>query len=622
MRIFASPFAHRDLAGPLRPPLPPAAPMVLLTRMTILCDQTLQFLLHDVFSVESLTSLPHFSDHDRTTIDSYLSQIRQFSRASLLPAYRPFDEHVPTFDGTRVHTHPDLPSLYRQLSDLGVLTSVRSYSVGGSQLPFTVFSASLLYLYGANLHVSGFAGLTSSAAHLIESFGTPHLCDTYMSKMYSGEWTGTMALTEPHAGSSLGDLSTTATPSSDGSHHLLRGSKIFISGGDNSFSENIVHLALARIDGAPPGTRGISLFVVPQKRLNEDGQLEDNDVTTTGTVHKLGWRGLPSVMLSFGDRSDCRGYLVGEPHQGLRYMFQMMNEARIGVGVGATATASASYLCSLQYSQDRTQGRSLTAPRSDAPVPLVAHPDVRRMLLSQKAIVEGSMALVLAASRYSDLALHSQDESERERSQQLLDLLTPIVKTFPSEHGFAATSLSVQIHGGYGYTSEYLPEAYLRDQKLNSIHEGTTQIQALDLLGRKVMRDGGASLLLLAKEISAAIAAARSSSSLDAALPNALEASLGHVQRATTHLAAFAESPDRLMAPATFYLDMLSRIVVAWQWLLMLNALDASHPAPFVDGKRRAAQYWFTYELPHVSLLADSICSDDDSFLDISPESF
>lgn len=590
--------------------------------MTILCDRTLQFLLHDVFSVESLTSLPYFADHDRTTFDSYLAQVRQFSRASLLPAFRSFDEDAPTFDGTRVLTHPDLPQLYRQLSELGVLTSVRSYDVGGSQLPFTVFSASLLYLYGANLHVSGFAGLTSSAAHLIETFGTPHLQDTYMSKMYSSEWTGTMALTEPHAGSSLGDLSTTATPSADGSHHLLRGSKIFISGGDNSFSENIVHLALARIDGAPAGTRGISLFVVPQKRLNAEDQLEDNDVSTTGTVHKLGWRGLPSVMLSFGERSDCHGYLVGEPHHGLRYMFQMMNEARIGVGVGATATASASYLCSLQYAQERTQGRSLTAPRADSPVSLVAHPDVRRMLLSQKSIVEGSMALVLAASRYSDLALHSQDDPERQRSHKLLDLLTPIVKTFPSEYGFDATSLSVQIHGGYGYTTEYLPEAYLRDQKLNSIHEGTTQIQALDLLGRKVMRDGGASLLLLAQEISTAIAAARTSSFVDAAWADSLEASLGHVQRATAHLASFAEAPDRLMAPATFYLDMLSRVVVAWQWLLMLSALNSSHSDAFADGKRRAAQYWFAYELPRVSLIADSICSDDDSFLDISPESF
>jgi butyryl-CoA dehydrogenase len=352
----------------------------------------------------------------------------------------------------------------------------------------------------------GFVGLTVGAGHLIEAFGTDELKERFMTKMYAGEWTGTMALTEPQAGSSLGDITTSATPTDDG-YYLIKGSKIFISGADHGITENVVNLALARIDGAPDGTKGISLFAVPRLR-EEGGSLVSNDVTVAGLIHKIGWRGLPSLALEFGDEGDCRGWLVGEPNQGLRYMFQMMNEARIMIGVNGAATASAAYHEALSYALDRKQGRQLGA-RGGEQVSIIEHADVRRMLLRQKAIVEGSFALLGTVARYADISEQGASDEERERAGLLLNLLTPIAKTFPAERGFEANVLAIQVHGGYGYTSEYLPEAYMRDQKLNTLHEGTNAIQSMDLLGRKVMSKGGAPLRALAEEIGSTIARGR-----------------------------------------------------------------------------------------------------------------
>ena len=589
--------------------------------MTIACDRTVDFLLYDLLKVQDLVTLPHFADHDRDTFEMFLASARKLSRDVLLPCYREFDVDTPTYDGKRVTTHPKMESIYAQLTDLGMLTAVRSYDVGGAQLPFSVFSAALLYLYGANLNAAGFAGLTLSAGHLIENFGSDALRETYMKKMYAGEWTGTMALTEPHAGSSLGDLTTTATLTVEG-HYLMRGSKIFISGGDNSFRDNIVHLALGRIDGGPAGTGGISLFVVPQKRVADDGTLVDNDVATTGVVHKLGWRGLPSVMLGFGEREYCHGYLVGAPHHGLRYMFQMMNEARVGVGLGAVATASAAYQEAIAYAKDRTQGRTLRQKSTAPQTAIIDHDDVKRMLLKQKSIIEGGLALVLTAAKYSDLAEHDDDEDRRGRSRALIDLLTPVVKTFPSERGFDANVLAVQIHGGYGYTSEYLPEAWLRDQKLNTIHEGTTGIQGLDLLGRKVMRTQGASLVLLGEEIAADIAAAKALDD-DVLSRNgaALEAAWADLVATTMALGERAGDLSAMMRHSTLYLELFGTVVIAWQWLRMTTCLHGRVDL-FAEGKRRASQYWFVYELPHVATGYAILRSGDDAFSAMENDAF
>jgi butyryl-CoA dehydrogenase len=428
-----------------------------------------------------------------------------------------------------------------------------------------------------------------------------------------------MALTEPHAGSSLGDLVTSAVPAAD--HYLLKGAKIFISGGDQDLTENIVHMVLARIAGAPSGTKGISLFLVPARRP-EGSHLVPNDVRVTGMIHKIGWRGLPSLVLSLGDDNDCRGWLVGEPHRGLAYMFQMMNEARIMVGANGVATASVGYHESLAYARERPQGRPADA-RADASrpqVPIIEHADVRRMLLRQKAIVEGGLSLVLAAARLSDAADHAPSADERTRARRLLDLLTPIVKTFPAERGFESNALALQIHGGYGYSSEYLPEALLRDQKLNSIHEGTTGIQGLDLLGRKVMAEGGLALRTLVEAVDAACARA-AEAGVDASWIAALREASATIGALTASLGARGLSGDvaGMLLHSADYLELCSIYVVGWQWLVQAAAARAGlaagrGPASFYEGKLAAAQYWLRTELPRIPHLA-ALCRDaEDSY--------
>jgi butyryl-CoA dehydrogenase len=461
----------------------------------LVSDAFLDFLLFDVLDAAGLCRLPAFQGHGLETFRPWLEACRRVGREVLYPLYRTFDQEPPRLVEGRVVVHPKMHGAYRELVELGVIAASRPVAVGGQQLPLTVASLASTYLMAANLSAYGFPGLTTGAAHLIEAFGSEALKATYLEKLYSGAWTGTMALTEPQAGSSLADLTTRARP--DGDFHRIVGSKIFISGGDHDLTENIVHLVLARIDGAPPGTRGISLFAVPRLRPTPRG-LEPNDVQVSGVIHKIGWRGLPSLALAFGEADDCHGFLLGAPGQGLRCMFQMMNEARLMVGLMATATASVAFHESLAYARERRQGRPAGASDAASPqVPLVAHADVRRMLLRQKAIVEGSLCLLGTTARFADLSEHAATAGERARAKLLLDLLTPIAKSFPSEKGFEANALALQLHGGYGYSSEYLPESWLRDQKLNTIHEGTTTIQGLDLVGRKALAGGGAALLAL-----------------------------------------------------------------------------------------------------------------------------
>ncbi|HEX8114180.1 MAG TPA: acyl-CoA dehydrogenase family protein, partial [Kofleriaceae bacterium] len=455
------------------------------TTNPLIDDRDVELILDEVLDLGRLLRLPYFADHDRETCELLLASARELARDQLYPAYRALDAEPPRLVDGRVVVHPRMRALYGRMTELGLVAAPRPHAVGGSQVPLAVFSLATAYLMAGNLSAYGYLGLTQGAAHLLEAFGDDALRAAYMAPLYRGEWTGTMALTEPHAGSSLADITTTAEPTADG-HYLVRGAKIFISGGDHDLTDNIVHMTLARITGAPAGMKGVSLFCIPKRRL-QHGALVDNDVAVTGLIHKIGWRGLPSLALAYGERGDCRGWLVGEPHQGIRYMFQMMNEARIMVGLNGIATASVAYHEAVAYARTRTQGRPLSA--KDPAVPPVAiarHPDVRRMLLRQKAIAVGGLVLIARVSSYADLALHASDAAERERAGLLLDLLTPVAKTFPAERGFEANALAVQIHGGYGYSSEYLPEAWLRDQKLNSLHEGTTGIQSIDLLGRKV----------------------------------------------------------------------------------------------------------------------------------------
>ena len=590
-------------------------------------DRDVDFLLYDVHAVDRLCELPAFAEHSRETFDLLLGQSRRLAREVLYPAYRPMDAEPPALAGGRVRVHPAMRAIYPRIVELGLLNAARPPEVGGQRLPQTISTMAMGYLMAANGGAAGFAFLTTGAAHLIEAFGTRALKETYMTRMYAGEWTGTMALTEPQAGSSLADVKTTATPTRDG-HYLIRGSKIFISGGDQDLTENVVNLTLARIDGAPPGIKGVSLFVVPRRRPEGAG-LADNDVETAGLIHKIGWRGLPSVILQFGERDDCHGFLVGEPHRGISYMFQMMNEARILIGLSSAMTASVAYHEAVSYARVRPQGRPLKGRDPSQPqVPIIEHADVRRMLLRQKAIVEGALSLIVAAARYADLAAHAATPAERRDAGLLLDLITPVAKSFPAEKGFEANALSVQVHGGYGYSSEYLPEAWLRDQKLNSIHEGTTGIQGMDLLGRKVVAEGGEAMRVFAREVESASARARSAS-VDASLCDEVERANHLVARLTADLGEMgrAGEVERMMRHSADYLELFSILAVGWQWLLQAAAARealarGAEPAGFYEGKLCAAQYWIATELPRAPHLASLCRSAEDSFARMKPEWF
>ena len=593
-------------------------------------DRDVAFLLDDVLDVARLTKHSYFADHDRETFELVLDAARRLARDVLYPAYRPLDLEPPRLVDGRVVVHPRLREIFPQMVALGLIAAPRPHQVGGQQLPLTVFSMATAYLMAANLSAYGYLGLTQGAAHLIEAFGDDALRAAYMTPMYRGEWTGTMALTEPQAGSSLSDVQTTATPQPDGSYRIA-GSKIFISGGDHDLAPNVVHMTLARIRGAPAGIKGVSLFCVPRLRPQDGGgELVDNDVAVAGVIHKIGWRGLPSLALNYGERGDCRGWLVGEPHQGIRYMFQMMNEARIMVGLNGVATASVAYHESLAYARARTQGRPI-ADRDPAapPVALVRHPDVRRMLLRQKAIVEGGLALVARTSMYADLAHHADDAAARDRAGLLLDLLTPVAKSFPAEKGFESNALALQIHGGYGYSSEYLPESWLRDQKLNSIHEGTTGIQALDLLGRRAVAKQGAALAALGAEIGATARRAQAAG-VDAGWIALVTGAAGVAGALTGELAtrALAGDPESMVIHATDFLDLFSTVVIAWQWLELAAAANEAlargregGPEPgFYRAKLSAAQYWIRTELPRIEHLA-RLCRDgEDSYAALDPD--
>ncbi|HYI01252.1 acyl-CoA dehydrogenase [Hyalangium sp.] len=593
----------------------------------LLSDRDVSFQLYEVLDASGLCALPAFSEHSRETFELLLDNVRRFAREVLFPTYRLMDTEPPAFREGRIHAHPLMRRLYPGMAELGLLTATRPPEVGGQRLPLTVASAASVYLMAANLSAYGYLGLTLGAAHLLEVFGTPWLREEFMARLYRGEWTGTMALTEPQAGSSLADVKTRATPSTDGTYKIS-GSKIFISGADQDFTENVVHLTLARIEGAPPGTRGISLFAVPTRRP-QGGRLVDNDVRVAGAIHKIGWRGLPSCVLNYGEAGDCRGWLVGPEHRGLACMFQMMNEARIMVGLNGVSTASVAYHEALAYARSRPQGRPAGAKDAVQPqAPIIEHADVRRMMLRQKAIVEGGLSLLLAASWQADLAAHAPEEAARRRAGLLLDLLTPVAKTFPAEKGYEANALALQVHGGYGYSSEYLPEAWLRDQKLNSIHEGTTGIQGLDLLGRKAMAAGGEALRIFSEEVAATAARARKAG-VEEGWCAAMERTLEAVGALTLTLGSLgmAGEVEQMLRHSADYMELFSIVAVAWRWLEQAAAAReglarGSEGRDFYEGKLCAAQYWFAVEVPRVPHLVELCRSCEDSYTRMHSEWF
>jgi butyryl-CoA dehydrogenase len=467
----------------------------------------------------------------------------------------------------------------------------------------------------ANNHVSGYIALTVGSANLITSFGSQDQIDTYVPKMMSAEWMGTMCLTEPEAGSALGNLSTKASLTDDG-HYDIKGQKVFISGGDHQFADNFIHMVLARIDGAPKGSRGISLFIVPKFRLKDDGSLEPNDVLTAGDYQKMGQRGYCTAHLMFGENDNCRGWLVGEPNKGLKYMFQMMNQARLEVGITATSVAMSAYYHSLQYSKERKQGKRLndTGERVTEQTEIINHADVRRMLLMQKSVAVGSLSLLMESFKLYDL-VGSTEGDEKNDYFLLLDLLTPIAKAYPSEYGELATSNGIQVLGGYGFTVDFPQEQFLRDLRITSIYEGTTAIQGMDLLGRKFTAQNGKALMILMAKMNETIEEAKKSEELMKYAID-LENGIKIVQKTLEYLLpfAFTKKYESYLKDATLFLELISHVVISWQWLKMgIDSVTGSkYKEDFYKGNILTMKYYFNYELPKISSLSDTIINSED----------
>ncbi|WP_237884255.1 acyl-CoA dehydrogenase [Pseudomonas sp. PGPR40] len=573
---------------------------------TLLSSRNLAFELYEVLDAEGLTQRERFAEHNRETFDAAIGTARSIAEKFFAPHNRKGDENEPRYENGQAILIPEVKPAVDAFLEAGFLNAARSFDASGMQLPTLVSQACFAHFQSANAASTSYPFLTMGAANLIESFGTKEQKQRFLQPMIDGRFFGTMALTEPHAGSSLSDIHTRAEPASDGTWRL-KGNKIFISGGDHSLSENIVHMVLAKLPDAPAGVKGISLFIVPKFLVNDDGSLgQRNDVLLAGLFHKMGWRGTTSTALNFGDNGECVGYLVGKPHHGLSYMFQMMNEARIGVGMGAVMLGYAGYLYSLEYARERPQGRVPDSKDpTTAPVPIIQHADVRRMLLTQKTYVEGAFDLGLYAARLFDDTTTLESEAERKQAHELLDLLTPIVKSWPSEFCLKANELAIQILGGHGYTREYPVEQYYRDNRLNPIHEGTHGIQSLDLLGRKLAQNGGAGLKQLIRLIADTAERAQAYESLTP-LREPLEKLVAHLQTVTIGLLTdLAQGKvNSSLANSALYLKVFGHTVIGWRWLEQAiraeeglakgNAADVS----FYKGKLQAARYFLTWEVP------------------------
>ncbi|MEQ1683555.1 MAG: acyl-CoA dehydrogenase [Burkholderiaceae bacterium] len=595
---------------------------------------TLDFLLNDWLAVDSLQARPRFADHSRETFDSVLDTCERLAREKFAPFNRQADTEEPHFDGDRVHLPRASHDAAAAYAETGMLAAAQDYEIGGMQLPCVVQMAANGFFALAGGNVAGGGMLTSGNANLLMVHGTPLQQAVFAKQEFAGRFSGTMCLSEPQAGSSLSDVITRATPDGAGfeadplgARYRLRGNKMWISNGEHELTENIIHLVLAKIPGPDgkliPGTRGISLFIVPKKLVGTDGELtgERNDVALAGLNHKLGNRGIPNTLLNFGEGKfpvregsggglDGRGagaigYLVGKPHEGLRCMFHMMNEARIAVGMGATMLGFAGYQASLDYARNRPQGRPMGVGGKDAAkpqVPIIQHADIKRMLLAQKSYCEGALALELYCAKLVDEQHTGSKESSAEAAL-LLEMLTPIAKSWPSEWCLEANSLAIQVHGGYGYTRDFPVEQYWRDNRLNMIHEGTHGIQGLDLLGRKVVMQEGAGLNLLARTVSTTIERARAVPVL-AAHAAALATALAELGAATK--AAWATgNPDEALANATPYLQAFGHTVLAWVWLdvalcAQAGLAQAGSDTALLNGKLAACTYFFHYELPRI----------------------
>jgi len=575
---------------------------------------TLDFLLYDWLNATRLSLHPRFADHNRETFDAVLDLSMRLADDHFAPHSKASDRHEPVLDHNTVRVLPEIKAALQAYAEAGLFAASFDEALGGAQIPALIHAASNALTMAANVAIAAYPMLTVANARLLATFGSPGQIETFARPQVEGRWFGTMCLSEPQAGSSLSDITTRAV--SDGADAVLGpryrifGNKMWISGGDHDIVDNIVHLVLAKVPGedgrVAPGMSGISLFAVPKWLSAAHGEFtERNDVMVAGLNHKMGYRGTTNCLLAFGEgilhrpgsRAGAIGFRIGEVGQGLAIMFRMMNEARIAVGVGAAALACRGYHHSLVYARERLQGRSAVSRGKDAerpPQPIIVHADVRRMLLTQKIYAEGALALVLYCARLVDEETTAQSHAQRHDIAALLGLLTPVAKSWPSEFGLAANDLAIQIHGGYGYTRDFDVEQVYRDNRLNPIHEGTHGIQAIDLVGRKILRDSGEALALLGHRLEETVARARKRDGLaseGAALAQAWNDVLDVV-------ASLRQEPaDKALHNASAFLSAFGHVVVAWLWLDQALAATAAE-ANLREGRLRACRYFVATELP------------------------
>ncbi|HJV82717.1 acyl-CoA dehydrogenase [Noviherbaspirillum sp.] len=595
----------------------------------IVSRRDLEFVLYEWLRAEELTGRARYADHSRETFNAALDTCEQIATDLFAPHNKKNDQEEPHFDGERVHIIPEVKSALKAFCESGLMAAGQDYEFGGMQLPCVIEKAGLAYFKGANVGTSSYPFLTIGNANTLLKCGSPEQIDTFVKPMMTGRFFGTMCLSEPQAGSSLSDIATRAEPQADGSYRL-KGNKMWISAGEHELSENIVHLVLAKVPDENgkliPGVKGISLFIVPKYLVNPDGSLgERNDVVLAGLNHKMGYRGTTNCLLNFGEgkfkpagKGGAVGYLVGELHKGLANMFHMMNEARIGVGLGAVMLGYTGYLHALEYARERPQGRHPMAKDPAQPqIPIIQHTDVKRMLLAQKTYVEGGLGLNLYCARLVDEEKTAGSEEARKHATLLLDILTPIAKSWPSQWCLEANSLAIQVHGGYGYTREYNVEQFYRDNRLNPIHEGTHGIQGLDLLGRKVTMQNGAAFKALGVEVQKTIAQALEVAEL-AAYAKSLGAVLQRIEKVTQKLYS-AGDMNKTLANASVYLEAFGHAVVAWMWLqqALLSVGKSGHDAAFYMGKLQACAFFFKWELPKVQPQLDLLDSIDTTTLEM-----
>jgi butyryl-CoA dehydrogenase len=602
----------------------------------------LEFHLGEVLGLSEVLKQPRFGDIDRGIATAMLEAAAELAEAKFAPCAARLDADEPRWEGGRVVLPLEAGEALRAYVDAGFPGTAFPRPLGGLGLPFLLSQACGALFAAANVSLYSYPMLTQGAANVIARYGSEAQRRRYLPALLSGGAFGTMCLSEPQAGSSLADIRTSATPAGE-RQYSLRGRKMWISGGEHELAGNIIHLVLARVPGGPPGVKGLSLFIVPRYRLDAAGGAgEANGVGLIGLNHKMGWRGHVNTALSFGDTGECLGELVGREHEGLGYMFHLMNEARVAVGLCAVALAHAGYQYSLDYARTRLQGRPLGGRDPLAPpIPIIGHPDVRRMLLAQKAWVEGGMGLVLYCARLVDELGAAPGSAEAEKASLLLELLTPIAKSWPAEHCLEANKLAIQVAGGAGYTRDLPLERLYRDNRLNQIHEGSYGIHGLDLLGRKVRMSDGRALQAFLGEVQHTIREALHSDELRAEC-RALASAVQALAATTRRLLETLESgeAERALSNATLYLDAFGTIAVAWRWLAQAGAALRGLPADpggvpdgarpqaegsaevFRRGKLAACRFFFRHDLPRARAQLALLASLDDTALNMRDDQF